>query len=100
MPLRTALRRNTIPRSRLGTACVITVGLAVLSPATASTAATSGPGEDRGLQRQIEDFVHSPGGPPGIIAVLRRGNDTRVLRAGVADLDTRRRPQPDAGRRN
>ncbi|WP_367318962.1 serine hydrolase domain-containing protein [Streptomyces sp. HUAS ZL42] len=95
MPLRTAPHRSAALRPRLRAASVIAVSLAALAPAAVSTAATPGPGADRTLQRQIEDFVRSPGGPPGIIAVLRRGNDTRVLRAGVADLATGRRPRPD-----
>ncbi|MEH0474672.1 serine hydrolase [Streptomyces sp. B21-097] len=55
--------------------------------------AATGPAKDRTLQEQIDRFVSEPGGPPGIIAVLRDGKRTRVLRAGVADLATGRRPQ-------
>lgn len=90
MPLRSSRRPG------LRAASVIAVCLAALYPAVASTAASPGPGDDdRALRRQIEEFVHSEGGPPGIIAVLRRGKDTHVLRAGVADLDTGRPPRPN-----
>ncbi|WP_392968742.1 serine hydrolase domain-containing protein [Streptomyces sp. LN245] len=34
--------------------------------------------------------MHSPGGPPGVIAVLRREGESRIVRAGVADLDSGR----------
>ncbi|MEU3616275.1 serine hydrolase domain-containing protein [Streptomyces sp. NPDC006872] len=87
MPLRPARPLRAVPRSRLGPVFVIAAAsLAVLVPATAGTAA--GSADDRTLQRQIERLVSEPGGPPGIIAVLRDGRQTRVLRAGVADLAT------------
>ncbi|WP_329416448.1 beta-lactamase family protein [Streptomyces sp. NBC_00704] len=80
-------------RSRLGSVLVLAVASsAVLAPATAGAA--TGPAQDRTLQEQIDRFVSEPGGPPGVIALLRDGRGTRVLRAGVADLATGRRPQP------
>ncbi|MFJ9907244.1 serine hydrolase domain-containing protein [Streptomyces sp. NPDC101152] len=89
MPLR------SVPiRSRLAAVCAVAVCLAALSPATASTAATPGP-PDTDLRRQLEDLVHTPGGPPGVIAVLQRDGERHVVRAGVADLATGRKPQVD-----
>jgi D-alanyl-D-alanine carboxypeptidase len=94
MPLRPARPLRAVLRPRLGSVFVIAAAsLAVLVPATAGTAGTAaGPVDDRTLQRQIDRFVSEPGGPPGIIAMLRNGRHTRVLRAGVADLATGRRP--------
>lgn len=71
--------------------CVVVACVTALGPATTSTAATHG--DD--LQRQADQFVESPGGPPGLIAVLQKDGETRVVRAGVADLATDRRPEPD-----
>ncbi|WP_069770698.1 serine hydrolase [Streptomyces sp. LUP30] len=92
MPLCPARSLRAVLRSRLGSLLVIAVASsAVLAPATAGAA--TGPAKDRTLQDQIDRFVSEPGGPPGIIALLRNGKQTRVLRAGVADLATGRKPQ-------
>ncbi|MFE9773237.1 serine hydrolase domain-containing protein [Streptomyces sp. NPDC005931] len=96
MPLSSCPAPTPRPASRrLRAAAVVAVGLAVVMPGAASVAATPEPHGDVRLRRQIEEFVRSPGGPPGIIAVLRRDGHTRVLRAGVADLGTGRRPHID-----
>jgi D-alanyl-D-alanine carboxypeptidase len=86
--------RSSPIRSRLVAVCAVAVCLAALSPATASTAATPAP-SDTDLRRQLEDLVHTPGGPPGVIAVLQREGERHVVRAGVADLATGRKPQVD-----
>ncbi|RRR75530.1 serine hydrolase [Streptomyces sp. RP5T] len=80
----------SLRRSRLRAASVLTVCLTALAPATV-TAASAPPG-DQALQRQLDAFVRHSGGPPGAIAVLRTENGTRVVRAGVADVGTDRRP--------
>jgi D-alanyl-D-alanine carboxypeptidase len=97
MPIRLAPPRRRRPLwPCLGAVSLITVCLTALSPAAAGAATPPGPKPtDAALQRRLEDLVRAPGGPPGIIAVLRDGRDSRVVRAGVADLDTRRRPDPD-----
>ncbi|WP_411151837.1 serine hydrolase domain-containing protein [Streptomyces sp. A30] len=98
MPLPTAPPRRTgIRRPRLRPALVIAICLAGLAPAAVSSAAdaTPRPPDGRTLQNQLDEFVRSPGGPPGIIAVLHRGHDKQVLRAGVADLATGRPPRTD-----
>jgi D-alanyl-D-alanine carboxypeptidase len=84
------LPRRPRPRPSLG----------VLLAAVCLTGAVSGPADagsgsadrdhDRALQKQLEELVHSPGGPPGVIAVLRREGESRIVRAGVADLDSGR----------
>ncbi|WP_329270911.1 serine hydrolase domain-containing protein [Streptomyces pseudovenezuelae] len=89
----------SLRRSRLRAASVLAVCLTALSSATAGAA--TGPSGDptrsggRTLQRQLDDFVHRSGGPPGAIAVLRTEQGTRVVRAGVADVRTGRPPRPD-----
>ncbi|MGW7066880.1 serine hydrolase domain-containing protein [Streptomyces sp. NPDC054855] len=47
-------------------------------------------GDDRALQRQLRELTTAPGGPPGAIAVLKRGPRTEVYRAGVAKTGTDR----------
>ncbi|MCT9082883.1 serine hydrolase domain-containing protein [Streptomyces fulvoviolaceus] len=91
MPLRHTLR------PRLRAVSVVAVCLSALAPAAVGNAADGGaePAGDHALQQQIDRFVRSPGGPPGVIAVLRRGKESRVLRAGVADLRTGRPPRAD-----
>lgn len=42
-----------------------------------------------GLQALLQELVDAPGGPPGAIAVLRHGEHTAVVRAGVAELGGR-----------
>ncbi len=83
----------SLRRSRLRAGSVLAVCLAALAPATAGAAAD--PDGRQTLQRQLEEFVRSPGGPPGAIAVLRTEEGTRVVRAGVADIRTGRPPRPD-----
>ncbi|MEU5764495.1 serine hydrolase domain-containing protein [Streptomyces asoensis] len=86
---------RAVPRRRVGSVFVVAAAsLAVLVPAATGTAGTgSGPVDDRSLQSQIDRFVSEPGGPPAIIALLRDGKRTRVLRAGVADVTTGRPPR-------
>ncbi|WP_336606010.1 serine hydrolase domain-containing protein [Streptomyces sp. BA2] len=45
---------------------------------------------DRALRRQLQELTTAPGGPPGAIAVLKRGSRTEVYRAGVAKTGTDR----------
>jgi D-alanyl-D-alanine carboxypeptidase len=59
--------------------------------------ALSGPGTalagergvaDRALDRALEGLVDQPEGPPGVIAVIQRGDDREVHTAGVANVET------------
>lgn len=82
---------------RLGAVCLITVCLTLLSPlspAAAGTASEPRPHPHDSLQQQLDALVRAPGGPPGVIAVLRDGRGSRVVRAGVAELGSGRRPEP------
>ncbi|MDX6362237.1 MAG: D-alanyl-D-alanine carboxypeptidase [Streptomyces sp.] len=46
--------------------------------------------DNRALRRQLQELTTAPGGPPGAIAVLKRGSRTEVYRAGVAETGTGR----------
>jgi D-alanyl-D-alanine carboxypeptidase len=100
-PVRPVRPPRTLRRPRPATLLVIAAtSLALLVPVTAdayadTAADTAESANDRALQRQIEQFVSEPGGPPAVIAVLRKGKQTRVLRAGAADLATGRPPRAD-----
>lgn len=58
----------------------------LVQPAHAGDEARPTPGQ--ALQRSIQKLVDTAGGPPGVIALLKRGDRTEVYRAGVADLRT------------
>ncbi|MGW6275104.1 MULTISPECIES: serine hydrolase domain-containing protein [unclassified Streptomyces] len=62
----------------LAAACL--TGL-VHAPARAASAPAD---DDRSLRRQLRELTTAPGGPPGVIAVLKHGARTEVYRAGVA----------------
>ncbi|MEW1690611.1 serine hydrolase domain-containing protein [Streptomyces sp. NPDC091265] len=62
----------------------------VYAPARAAEAPAD---HDRTLTRQLEELTKAPGGPPGAIAVLKRGTRTDVYRAGVARIG---KPRPIA----
>ncbi|WP_261719998.1 serine hydrolase domain-containing protein [Streptomyces sp. FZ201] len=87
-------RRRVVRRARWGAVPLAAVCLAGLSPAAASAAGHPRPEGDPALQRQLEELTRRPGGPPGIIAVLKDGHQVRVVKAGVAELGTDRRPRP------
>ncbi|MFG2311653.1 serine hydrolase domain-containing protein [Streptomyces sp. NPDC048566] len=81
------------PRLRLPLAALLAAACltgAVSVPAGADSAAPADRDRDRALRRQLDELVRGPGGPPGAIAVLRRGGDVRVVRAGVADVESGR----------
>ncbi|MEU3794535.1 serine hydrolase domain-containing protein [Streptomyces fructofermentans] len=79
-------------RRRLWTVTLLASALC-LGAAVPSTAGAAGPaGEERAdaLQRELERLVAAQGGPPGAVVLLQNGDDRRVLRAGVADLESGR----------
>src|SRR5437868_11383341 len=62
----------------------------------AGGAALAGPGLDQSpadvaLDLALKKLVAMPGGPPGVIAVVQRGDDRRVHRFGVANIADGRR---------
>jgi D-alanyl-D-alanine carboxypeptidase len=68
---------------------VLVVSLVAAGAASAGTPKRADAALDRGLER----LVAMPGGPPGAIAVVQRGEQVRVHRAGYGDVETRRRPR-------
>ncbi|MFD8739246.1 serine hydrolase domain-containing protein [Streptomyces sp. NPDC059618] len=103
MPLPRRPRLRSSLGALLAAACLTG---AMAGPADAGPA--SGPGSpsgtgsgsagrdrDQALRKQLEELVRSPGGPPGVIAVLDRDGRSRVVRAGVADLVSGRPIDPD-----
>jgi D-alanyl-D-alanine carboxypeptidase len=72
---------------------LLLIGLSVIiALAGAQTAAAQGDTRAK-LQGQLDALVAAPEGPPGALVTLRRGSRTTVLRAGVADLATGRKPK-------
>jgi D-alanyl-D-alanine carboxypeptidase len=81
---------------------VVPVGGASTSPeasASASpqpeTTATAAKGPDAALDRALKELVAMEGGPPGVIAVVQRGQDREVHTFGVANLENERRMKVD-----
>jgi D-alanyl-D-alanine carboxypeptidase len=68
---------------------LVAVACASLAPTALAQGVTKA-----GLQRQLEALVAADGGPPGAIVTLRRGSRMTTLRAGVADVETGRKPRP------
>ncbi|MEV7563477.1 serine hydrolase domain-containing protein [Streptomyces sp. NPDC089795] len=97
MPTRARGRRSRL-RSGLSATVLTAAALGgLLQPAQAAGApAPDGPGRhDKGLQRQLDGLVAQEDGPPGVIALLTRGDRTEVYTAGVGDIATGRPPHPD-----
>ncbi|MFJ8330400.1 serine hydrolase domain-containing protein [Streptomyces sp. NPDC094437] len=85
-------RRTAHSRPRLSAVALVAACVAALTPAGAHASTAPGPEGDQ-LQRRAQELVDAPGGPPGLIAVLRDEDRTRVVRAGVADLATGSPPE-------
>jgi D-alanyl-D-alanine carboxypeptidase len=64
--------------------------LLLAAPATASVATERA---DAALDRALDGLVARRGGPPGVVATVRRGSEITVHTAGVADGKTRRKIQ-------
>ncbi|GHE36312.1 serine hydrolase domain-containing protein [Streptomyces capitiformicae] len=91
-----ALRTPPRTRPRLRLALIGLLGASCLGGLIAAPAAGAAAvhEDERALQRQLDELVTTSGGPPGVIVVLQSGDKSRVLRAGVADLETGRTIQP------
>jgi D-alanyl-D-alanine carboxypeptidase len=73
----------------------VSLATVALSGTVVSTADAGSVGRaDRALDRALLNVVQTPGGPPGVISLIRRGGRTFVHRAGVADLATGRPWRP------
>lgn len=75
--------------------CVLVIALALVAALlpTGAIAKTPAQRADAALDRALRSLVSMPGGPPGVIALVRRGNRLKVHTAGYADVATERRPR-------
>jgi D-alanyl-D-alanine carboxypeptidase len=87
LPLRTRLRL---------TAALVAAGACAAGVIAGPAQAEGKPRDnrDRELRKALEELVGPPDGPPGAIAVLQRGREVKVYRAGVADAESGRPPRP------
>jgi D-alanyl-D-alanine carboxypeptidase len=70
--------------SRLG---IVSLFALVLALCGAIPAAAAPPERaDAALENALDAVVGAPGGPPGVISVVRRGRDTQVHRSGVGNI--------------
>jgi D-alanyl-D-alanine carboxypeptidase len=69
----------------------IAIGLIVLGVSTNSvTAAELFLSDDSALKRSLDELVAMPGGPPGAVVLIQRGNHVKLHTSGVADIQTQR----------
>jgi D-alanyl-D-alanine carboxypeptidase len=76
-------------RCRSIVSAVVTLAVS-MGIATSAAAAPSTPAD---VQRDLEQLVDAPGGPPGAIATMYRNGKLTVLRAGRADIKRREAPK-------
>jgi D-alanyl-D-alanine carboxypeptidase len=74
---------------------LLVLSLVALLGAGSAGAATPAQRADAALDRALRALVAMPGGPPGVIAVVQRGNRRAVHAFGVADVRSQRRPRVD-----
>ena len=88
-------RRRFLKESALASAVVAIPYLADKSVAfgkeSTTSSAKAAKGADVKLDRALERLVTMRGGPPGVIAIVQRGERRYVHTFGVADVDTGRR---------
>ncbi len=90
------MRKTILLFVSLAAALVLAGGAALavtpVGGATGSTeaAATAARGPDAALDRALKDLVAMEGGPPGVIAVVQRGERREVHPFGVGNLRTDR----------
>ncbi|MEU3462844.1 serine hydrolase domain-containing protein [Streptomyces sp. NPDC006733] len=80
-------------RTRRSTAVAAVLAAAAAGGLVQPAHAGDGTHPGQPLQHGIQQLVDTPGGPPGVIAVLGRGDRTEVYRAGAGDLGTGRPPR-------
>jgi D-alanyl-D-alanine carboxypeptidase len=96
------MRKTALLLASIALALVLGGGVALAAiPADAgegsaeatATAAANGP--DARLDRALKELVRMEGGPPGVIAVVQRGDQREVHTFGVANLDNGRPMRAD-----
>ncbi|MFE3672313.1 serine hydrolase domain-containing protein [Streptomyces goshikiensis] len=92
MPIRTRGRRLRTALSVIALTSAV-LGPTLLQPAQAADGGP--PRHDQRLQRRLDGLVAQDDGPPGVIALLTKGDRTQVYTAGVGDIATGRPPRPD-----
>ena len=76
-------------RAAAAAAALVLAATASLGAATSANAETGGTGKaDAAFDETLGQLIREPGGPPGAIAVVQRGNHIKVFRKGVADQKT------------
>ncbi|WP_371503197.1 serine hydrolase domain-containing protein [Kitasatospora sp. NBC_00374] len=86
--------RRRIRPLRPTAAVLAAASLLVLIAGPARAGGHAGEADRHGLRARLQELVDNPQGPPGVIAVLRRGDHLDVYRAGVAQVGTDRPPRP------
>jgi len=66
--------------------CVGLVLAVVCAFGSSSAAAAQSDKRDAALDRALEELVKMPGGPPGVVATVQRGDEVKLHRAGVAEI--------------
>ncbi|MEU3739811.1 serine hydrolase domain-containing protein [Streptomyces sp. NPDC032198] len=77
------------PQRRLPLVALLAAAACITGLVQAPAQAADTPADDNrsgSLRRQLQELTTAPGGPPGAIAVLKRGSRTEVYRAGVAKI--------------
>jgi D-alanyl-D-alanine carboxypeptidase len=75
-------------RSPARASLIITLAFGVIATASPASASAGDTYADHRLQAGIDALVARPDGPPGVIAVVQRGDRRLVFRAGVSNLKT------------
>lgn len=83
----------SFPQGRLPLVALLAAAACITALVQAPAHAADAPADDNrsgSLRQQLQGLTTAPGGPPGAIAVLKRGSRTEVYRAGVAKIGTTR----------
>ena len=68
--------------------CGAALAVALFGAGISSARRVSGAAFRPGLAGELRGLISMPGGPPGAIAILQRGRQMRIIRAGVRDVRT------------
>lgn len=76
----------TFSLRRAGVLRVAPLALAMAMGGACAEEQPSGPADASRLVSELESLVGSPDGPPGVIAIIQRGDDRQVYAAGLAEV--------------